>query len=362
MLLLPLMQLSFSTASDLVRYANTYLDSLVGNPPKDEEETKERIRTILLLKREMDRMNFKNPRASIAELSSLLDLSDLDEEEKAELFKALRALRYAFNLRTWTYLRARAAYIAHRTFLHTLKFPFYPELSDALPFGGEYRAFLEPFGATGYLIVRELILDVPGKSKFVKYVVASSVVRAALGRIWEEIKRKEREEIPNYERIVEYERIVIKYDLRKAREDPSIIFSLLSELEEKSFLIDGDVDPAILEGLRKRRILRLREGRKFAKGLLKSLLLRYYALVPVRERRTLPLFPGLPENPESVTILDRKMLTDAEIVASSLGPEGLFTFIHLKGLPVEGWKEELRDKVRSVLGEKARRFMEALKG
>ncbi len=335
-------------------YVNNYLDSLMGNPPKDEEEAKNRLKDIIFLKREMDRMNFRNPRASIKELMSLLDLSELDAEERREVGRLIRLLRYAYNLRTWTYLRARAAYLAHRSALHILKFPFYPELWENLPYGGEYRAFLEPFGAVGFLVAREIMDEVPIKNRFVRYVVAATIVRSALKMGWEKIIQQERDQIKGYDRVLEYEKIVVKYDLQKARENPEILFRLLDELEEKGFLKNGEVDPEIIEGLRRRRIIRLREGKRYASGLLRAVLLRFYVAVPVRSRRTLPLFPGLPEK------YDDSLIKDASLVYNVLGIEGLNTFLEMKGMPVRG-EERLKERVMEILEGKARRFMEALK-
>jgi len=315
----------FENASDLVRAVNAYLDEIEGKPPRDQEEARRRIRDLLFFRDEMSAFHFPNPRFAVMDLMRYLHdaMKTLDREDLQEILPELKALRYAYELRRMTYDRARAAYIANRAALRIMEEGMFQDLLPHLPYGGEYLAALEGYGGTVLAVYRDALEQLgvreervevdrdgyveakrPSKGRFgdrvSTEVLVSSLLRKALARRWREILEEERRSIPNYDRVLAYESIVRKYDLERIRERPQKLWELLQELEEAGFLKDGDVDPEVIEGLRRRRALRFSRVKDALQSELRDFLFHYYLLTPERLRRNKPLFPGLPVTPEGL--------------------------------------------------------------
>jgi len=395
----------FESASDLVRAVNAYLDDIEGRPPKDEHEARERIRKLLFFREEMTAFHFQNPRFAVMDLMRYLHeaLKTMDREDRKEVLPELRALRYAYELRKITYDRARAAYIANRAALRIFEHGLFEDLLPFLPYGGEYLASLERYGGTvlavyrdvlEYLGVREERVEVD-KEGFVEEkraekgifgdristeVLVSTLLRKALAQEWEGILKEERKEIKNYDRILAYEEIVRKYDLERIRERPDRLWELLQELEEAGFLKDGDVDPDVIEGLRKRRAFRFSRVRNALLSELHDFLFHYYLLTPERIRRNAPVFPGLPVTPEAVIALlgaDGELLREKTYLESVLNIPSAHigvALLHIRrgvsipelsetyGIPARDIEKAV-DVVRASLSEdrRVRRFVDLLR-
>lgn len=389
----------------MVRAVNAYLDGIEGKPPRDEKEARERIRKLLFFREEMTAFHFQNPRFAVMDLMHYLHeaLKTMDKEDRREVLPELRALRYAYELRKITYDRARAAYIANRAALRIFEHGIFKELLPFLPYGGEYLASLERYGGTvlavyrdvlEYLGVREERLEVDEEG-FVQQkkaekgifgdristeVLVSTLLNKALSREWNRILEEERRAIENYDRILAYESIVRKYDLESIRERPDRLWELLQELEEAGFLKDGDVDPEIIEGLRKRRAFRFSHVRELLLKELHDFLFHYYLLTPERVRRNAPLFSGLPPTPEAVMELlgtEGELLREKTYLESVLNIPSAhvgLALLHLRrgisipelsdkyGVPVADIQKAV-DIVRASLSEdrRVRKFMELLR-
>ena len=396
---------SFQSASDLVRAVNAYLDGIEGKPPRDAGEARERVKKLLRFREEMSAFRFQNPRFAVMELMKILHdaMRGMSREDVREIVPELRALRYAYELRKITYDRARAAYIANRAAMRIYETGLFEDLLPYLPYGGEYIAALESYGGTvlavyrdvlEYLGVREERVEVDGEGNVVSRraekgvfgdrvsteVLVSTLLRKALDGTWQEILNEERESIPNYERILRYEQIVRRYNLENIRSRPDKLWELLQALEEEGFIVDGDVDPGVIEGLRRRRALRFSRVREALMRELHDFLFRYYLLTPERLRRNYPLFPGLPVSPEPVAEL---LGVEAGIVREKLFLESVLqipsahigvALLHIRrgidlpllseryGIPVEDLRGAV-EAVRAVLSgdSRVRRFIEFLR-
>lgn len=396
----------FTSASDLVRAVNAYLDGIEEKPPRDADEARERVRKLLFFREEMSAFHFQNPRFAVMDLMRALHdaMKRLDREDLREIIPELRALRYAYGLRRITYDRARAAYIANRAALRIYEHGMFHELLPYLPYGGEYLASLEKYGGTvlavfrdvlEYLGVREERVEVDEEGyvearraekgifgdRVSTEVLISTLLRKALYREWEGILREEREHVRNYDRILQYEAIVRKYDLERIRENPDRLWELLQELEEAGFLKDGDVDPEVIEGLRRRRAFRFSRVRDVLMSELRDFLFHYYLLTPERLRRNAPIFPGLPVTPEPVMdllgargeLLKEKVYLESvlHIPSAHVGVallhirrgEDIPTLSQRYGIPVQDLSRAV-EVVRAALSEdsRVRRFVEFLRG
>ncbi len=337
----------FSSASELLIAVNNYLDSIQGVPPQSVEDARARVRKILQFRDEMEAFHFKNPRFAVMQLMKILQnsLKNMDRADLAELAPELSLLRYTYEQRRIAYDRARAAYIANRAAERIYRLNLFKDLLEYLPYGGEYIAAIERYGGTALLVYRKLLeelgvrdpqitLDQEGELEEVQpetgifgdrvstEVLVSTILRAALSGEMTAILAEERREIKNYDRMLEYERIVRKYNALKVKENPHILWNLLQELEERGFLKGTDVDPDIIEALRKRREIRFRRMYDAALSKLQLFLRDYYLLVPERARKNAPLFPGLPTTPERLEGLlpDRmvRMIREKILLESAL--------------------------------------------
>jgi len=313
----------FGSASELLIAVNNYLDSIQGSVPQSAEEARERVKRILEFRDEMEAFHFKNPRFAVMHLMRILQnsMNGMDREDLAELAPELSFLRYTYEQRRIAYDRARAAYIANRAAERIYRSNLFKDLLRYLPYGGEYIAALERYGGTALLVYRKILeelgvrdpqlaVDLEGDVEEIRpepgifgdrvstEVLVSTVLRAALADKMPGILAEERRTIPNYDRMLDYERIVRKYNALKMKENPYLLWNLLQELEEKGFLKGGDVDPEIIEALRKRREIRFHRIYDAAMSKLRRFLRDYYLLVPERVRKNAPLFPGLPATPE----------------------------------------------------------------
>ena len=357
---------SFGSASELLIAVNNYLDSIQGVPPKSKEEAKARVRKILEFRDEMEAFHFKNPRFAVMHLMKILQssLKSMDKEDLAELAPELSLLRYTYEQRRIAYDRARAAYIANRAAERIYCLGLFEDLLEYLPYGGEYIAAIERYGGTALLVYRKLLeelgvrdpqiaIDQEGELEDVApesglfgdrvstEVLVSTILRAALSEEMPRIVSEERKVIRNYERMLEYERIVRKYNAMKVKENPHLLWSLLQELEEKGFLKGSDVDPEVIGALRKRREIRFHRIYDAAMARLRSFLRDYYLLVPERVRKNAPLFPGLPPSPERLERVlpkdDLDMVREKVFLESSLRMPSKYVgvaVLHLtKGVP-----------------------------
>ena len=329
----------FRSATELLQYVTKYLDDLVENPPRSIDDAAGRAKMLLQLREEMLAFHFNHPRFAIGRLAEILNqkMAEMDREEIAEILPELRALRYTYELRKNTYERARAAYIANRAAERIMRTGVGRWLLRYLPYGGEYLAQLEPYGGTAILVFRDAMrslgaqpprteLDLEGGleekpaqpgilgDRTATEVLLSALVRRAVEERGPEIE-SEVHKIPNIARVLEYERIVRRYPLDKLTERPDLLWDLLSTLESKGFLKDGDIDPDIIEGLRKKRSIRYNRLMEHTLHGLSDFLYEYYMLTSARERRSYPVFPGLPPSPEPV----RSVLGDrADVVRKKL--------------------------------------------
>ncbi len=400
------MERHFENASELVRAVNAYLDDLEGKPPCSAEDARQRIRKLLFFREEMVALHFPNPRFAVMELVRALHdaMRTMDRSDRQDILPELRALRYAYELRKITYDRARAAYIANRAAQRIYEQGLFMDLLPFLPYGGEYLAALEQYGGTvlavyrdvlEYLGVREERVEVdaegyvsaqrPRKGIFgdrvSTEVLVSTLLRKALHDRWGRILEEERSAIENYDRVLEYERIVRKYDLERIRERPDKLWSLLQELEEAGFLKDGDVGPDIIEGLRRRREFRFRSVREALLEEMRNFLFEYYLLTAERVRRNAPIFPGLPVTPEAVEPI---IGADAELLREKIYLESVLqipsahlglALLHLRrgtslaelsnryGVTLDDLERAV-STVRAALSgnERVRRFMDLLRG
>ncbi len=358
----------FGSASELLIAVNNYLDSIQGVPPRSKEEAKERVRKILEFRDEMDAFHFKNPRFAVMHLMKILQssLKSMDKADLAELAPELSLLRYTYEQRRIAYDRARAAYIANRAAERIYRLGLFPDLLEYLPYGGEYIAAIERYGGTALLVYRKLLeelgvrdpqiaLDQEGDLEEVQpepglfgdrvstEVLVSTLLRAALSEEMPRIISEERRVIKNYDRMLEYERIVRKYNALKVKENPHLLWNLLQELEEKGFLKGSDVDPEVIEALRKRREIRFHRMYGAAMARLQSFLRDYYLLVPERVRKNAPIFPGLPPSPERLDSVlpeeDLSLLREKIFLESALRMPSKYVglaLLHIgKGVPVD---------------------------
>ncbi len=395
----------FESATELLRYVDTYLDSLVGKPPQSVEEARERIRTLLALRDEMERFHFPNPRFAVMELIRILQerLPNMEKEDLAEVLPQIRLLKYAYDVRKWAYERARAAYIANRAAMRAMELGILADFLPHLPYGGEYRLMLEGIGGTAFLVLRKILEEMgvreervevemgervsvrhvpPRRGVFGDRLATVVLVSMAVRKAWEEGKRdimKALERIPNAERVREYERIVRRYDPATVQRNPRRLWDLLQELEEKGFIVNGEIDPEILEGLRMKRLIKYRELRKRAEEELSRFFGEYYLMTPARERRNRPIMPGIPAEHGDVPFLawkeaielKEKVERDMGIPAKYAGAAAL---VVLEGMDAKevarryGLDEErLKRYVEAVReyrrgGSRLRRFFEALGG
>ncbi len=313
----------FGSASELLISVNNYLDSLEGVPPRSVEDARARMKRILWYREEMDAFHFRNPRFAVTKLMAILhdSMREMSREDLAEISPELSFLRYTYEQRRIAYDRARAAYIANRAAARILQWGLFSEMLDYLPYGGEYIAALERYGSTALLVYRhvledlgvrdpQLVIDQEGDLDEVRpkkgvlgdrvstEVLVSVLLRMAVSRTISDVLAEERREIKNYDRMLEYERIVHRYRPDTLRENPHLLWDLLQALEERGFLKNGDVDPDIIDALRKRRSIRFRRFYDAVRSEMSRFFLEYYLLVPARVRRNVPLFPGLPPTPE----------------------------------------------------------------
>ncbi|HIQ10018.1 MAG TPA: hypothetical protein EYH23_00665 [Euryarchaeota archaeon] len=395
----------FQSASDLVRAVNAYLDGLEGKPPEDSADARRRVRELLRFREEMSAFRFQNPRFAVLELMKVLHdaMRGMDREDAREILPELKALRYAYELRRMTYDRARAAYVANRAALRIHETGLFKDLLPYLPYGGEYLAALEGYGGTVLAVYRDVLeelgvrgerveLDVEGNvtpkraekgifgDRVSTEVLVSTLLRKALHRVWEDVLREERDVVPNYDRVLRYEQIVRRYNVESIASRPEKLWELLQALEEAGFIVDGDVDPEVIEGLRRRRAFRFSRVREALMGELRDFLFRYYLLTPERLRRNKPLFPGLPVTPEPVV---QFLGGDADIVREKVFLEGVLqlpsahlgaALLHIRrgvdlpqlsetyGVPLEDLRKAV-DAVRAVLSgnRRVKRFVEFLR-
>ena len=178
-----LLSVEFESATQLLQYADAYLSSLEGKPPKDAEDARDRLRTLLFLRDEMERFHFPNPRFAVMELIRLLQqaIPGMEPEEIKELMPQVRALKYAFDVRKWTYERARAAYIANRAALIVLEHGALHDILPFLPYGGEYRVILERIGSVAFLVFRKLLEMLGVVEERLEVDMGSGEVRVADG-------------------------------------------------------------------------------------------------------------------------------------------------------------------------------------
>lgn len=323
----------FESATDLLIYADRYLESLVGSPPRDAGEARERINHLLLLRDEMERFHFPNPRFAVMELIRILheQLPNMSDEEVAQILPQIRLLRYAYDVRKWTYERARAAYIANRAALRIHELGILKEFLPYFPYGGEYRLMLEEIGGVAFIVLRKILEDFgvrrspEGRGVFRDRLSTVVLVSTAIRRAWKEsghqiislVKK-----IKDIERIEEYERIVRRYDPIKVQKNQRLLWSLLQELEEKGFLVGGEVDPRILEGLRQKRLVKYRELKKRAQEVLDNFFFEYYMFTPARERKNRPIMPGIPVDYRQVPVIGEekaRLISLKESVEKDLG-------------------------------------------
>ncbi len=395
----------FESVTDLLIHADRYLDSLVGSPPKDAREARERIDHLLVLRDEMERFHFPNPRFAVMELMRILheQLPRMEKEDVVEILPQIRLLKYAYDVRKWTYERARAAYIANRAALRIYELGILKDYIPYFPYGGEYRLMLEEIGGVAYLVLRKILEDlgvreerleieigekisarrVPAKKGIFRdrlstVVLVSTVIR----RAWEESRPhilSSVRKIKDIDRIEEYERIVRKYDPVSVQRNPKRLWDLLQELEEKGFLVDGEIDPRILEGLREKRLVKYRELKKRAWDFLEGFFFEYYMFTPVRERRNRPIMPGIPADHRQVPVIAeerRDLIALKESVERDLGipakyagaavlcvktdkhPGDLAKKYNLDAGRLERYARMVRDYISS--GSRVRKFFRAL--
>ena len=396
---------NFQSASELVRAVNAYLGGLEGHPPESVNEAKQRIRKLLHLREEMSAFRFQNPRFAVVDLMRALHdtMHGMNREDMREVFPELRALRYAYELRRITYDRARAAYIANRAAMRMHETGLFQNLLPYLPYGGEYLASLEGYGGTVLTVYRDVLERLGVRDERVEVdsegdltpkrpekgifgdrvsteVLVSTLLRKALDASWQDILREEKENVPGYSRILRYEQIIRRYNLDNITGRPDTLWDLLQSLEEAGFLVDGDVDPEVLEGLRRRRSFRFSRVRHAVMGELRDFLFKYYLLTPERLRRNSPLFPGLPITPEPVVDI---LGDDADLVKEKTYLESVLqipsahigaALLHIRrgvdlphlseqyGIPPDDIKGAV-DAVRAVLSDdsRVRRFVEFLR-
>jgi len=370
----------FSSASELLVSVNDYLDSLQGKPPASVNEARQRIRRILEYRDEMDAFHFRNPRFAVMHLMKILQesLNTMDRADLAELAPELNLLRYTYEQRRIAYERARAAYIANRAAERILRTDIFTELLDYLPYGGEYLAELERYGGTALLVYRkvleelgvrdpQLTLDQEGEmadqaptkgifgDRISTEVLVSTLLRRAVSREMPAIVSEERKQIKNYDRMLEYERIVRKYNSLRVKENPHILWELLQELEERGFLVESDVDPEIIEALRKRREIRFSRMYAATMSELRRFLRDYYLLVPERLRKNAPFFPGLPPTPEPLEALlapeDMDMIREKILLESALRIPAKYLGLALLHLWGGGSLRDLAERYRVDLGK-----------
>ena len=316
----------YESAAHLVVHANDYLDSLEGKPPEAPEEARERARHIYLLISEMRRFNFHAPKFGVGAL--FRDLRFAEKEELLEAAPFIQSFLYTLNVRKWTYERAKIAYLANRLSYFLLQSEVMGDVLSHLPYGGSYLRPTERAGGTAFLVIRDLekllrgdsgyelvfeeekLVDVRrrgGRGLFpssTAILLASLSTSQAVESVWNDILKAERREISNYERLVEYERVVGRYDLRRVYENPELFWDLMQELEEAGFLSeDGTVDPDILNALRKRRHLRYNRLYAAASSHLTLFLIRYYLYFTPRTRRYSPPLRGMPDNPGKILVV-----------------------------------------------------------
>lgn len=395
----------FQSASDLVRAVNAYLDDLEGKPPRSVDEARERVKRLLFFREEMTAFHFQNPRFAVMDLMRMLHdaMRRMDREDLREIVPELRALSYAYELRKMTYDRARAAYIANRAAMRIYEHGIFFELLPYLPYGGEYLASLEEYGGTVLAVYRDVLeylgvreerveIDEEGNveakraekgifgDRVSTEVLVSTLLRKALDRVWEKILRDERKHVPNYDRVHRYEQIVRKYNLEKIRDRPDKLWELLQALEEAGFLVDGDIDPEVIEGLRRRRAFRFSRVKEVLLGELHDFLFRYYLLTSERLRRNSPIFPGLPVTPEPMLdilgaegkILREKIYLESvlQIPSAHIGVallhirrgEDLPSLSESYGIPMDDLKRAV-ETIRAALSDDSRvkRFVEFLR-
>jgi len=162
-------------------------------------------------------------------------LKNMDRADLAELAPELSVLRYTYEQRRIAYDRARAAYIANRAAERIYRLNLFTDLLEYLPYGGEYIAVIERYGGTALLVYRKILeelgvrdpqitLDQEGDvdemqpetgifgDRVSTEVLVSTLLRAALSEEMPNILAEERRKIKNYDRMLEYERIVRKYN------------------------------------------------------------------------------------------------------------------------------------------------------
>ncbi len=395
----------FRSATELLQYVTSYLDGLIGKQPSSIEEAANRAKTLLLLRDEMLAFHFNHPRFAVGRLAEILNqkMAEMDKAEIAEILPELRAMRYTYELRKNTYERARAAYIANRAAERIMRTGVGTWLLPYLPYGGEYLAQLERYGGTAILVFRdamrslgaqppqtELNLDGEVEEKPAQpgmlgdrtstEVLLSALVRRAAEEHAEDIEREIRA-IPHIDRVLEYEQIVRRYPLDKLTERPDLLWDLLSTLEAKGFLKGGDIDPDVIEGLRRKRSIKYNRLMDYTMSGLSDFLYEYYMLTSSRERRSYPVFHGLPPSPEPVvsvlgdrtTSVRQKMLLE-QVLSLPSKHVGLALMHMNDGIPIKDLAERFGvteeklqravDAVRTALNanERVRRFMDFLGG
>jgi len=248
----------FETASELLAYANQYLDDLENRPPESEEEARERMMEVRSLISEMRRFNFHAPKFGIKQ--AFKSLAYIDKEELLEAIPFLQEFIYSLNIRQWTYERAKVAYLSNRLSWFILKERWLTEFFPYLPYGGDYLSFTSVGGGASYLVFRDLEKILRGEgglraifrgerlesivrekghgpfSRTTSIILASLSVKKAVQEHMEEIIKGERKKIPEYDVVVAYERLVARYDIQKLGENPELFSKLLQELEEAGFL------------------------------------------------------------------------------------------------------------------------------
>jgi len=351
----------FESPSELLAYANEYMDS-IERPPASPSEARERAELLAELIHHMRRFNFHAPKFGIRQLFSAFVLSE--KEELLEALPQVERFSYSLNVRKWTYERAKIAYLAERLSYFLLKDNLMTDVVPHLPHGGSFLRFTERSGGAGFLVFRDLqrllygedrtellfedekLVSVERKRRKGLFPLSTAVLLASYSTIhatdahWEEILREERGAIPHYEEVLEYESIVMRYDLSRIYDNPERLAKLFQELEEKGFLDeDGTVKPHILNAVRKKRFFRYNKLMGYASSYLSLFLVRYYLYyTPWSRRRKVPL-RGVPQDVERLS----PVLSSVELPDCKAEKEGLTETLRLarelKGVLPVGWKK-----------------------
>ncbi|MEM3030579.1 MAG: DUF530 family protein [Candidatus Micrarchaeia archaeon] len=357
----------------LIARANAFLDELAlgsGSPAELRRRLEGSLRVLIQLKEEMLFHGFAAPFIGITRVQPP-DEEFASAEEARDLSKQIARMRYVASLKKFTLARTRIAIAAHKAALGELEHGLRPELLQVLPLDGNYIGRLtasREHGLHAYHALTELLADggvEEGVSVVIEHAKDGSPVRARFNlstakNLEEKVKRAFGESA----RILSLKPVASKGLVRRrsarvclasayavlaasqvekelAGQAPARVAAYASllkkhglegdalvsevdgyeELKEelaKNGLLRFEAGEAILDEevasylSRRRRLLRERAAKK-AKELLALDLLKFFLLVPRREREKGLLFPSLPP------LLSKESLAFLEAIASLHG-------------------------------------------